>query len=344
MTSDQPSEETPKPPNRRLERLKAWGRIVLLLGGIGFIGYLVYKTGPRQVAGVLLDAGPYIPLIILFEAAMLVTDSVAFSAILGPRSKNVSVRGWVRSSCVSFLCIAFLPAGRTASEVARATILAQYTGAFRSATAGAEMQAAALIGDGLISGAVGLGIYAMLGSEGKLAWMLGGNFVLATTLGAGLFLLLHHKGFAAWMKRRFPKVAKAAGNEVSTPRYFGVLPSAWSFAGRWLQVAQYGVAVFAVGGAFGFRGAFVAHGIRMVGATVGAAVPNQVGIVDGAYVAFADELGFHGAPAKALSVALVLRASQLLFALVCVIVASLTREAARPRPQQSDGASGVNPA
>ncbi len=319
-------------PNRRLERLKAYGRLTLLVGGVGFIVYLVYKAGPRQVAGALLDAGPYIPLILLFEAAILLTDTAAFASILGERSKAISAKGWLRSSCASFICLALLPAGRTASEVARAAIVAQYTGSFRSATAGAELQAAALIADGLISGAVGLGIYVMLGNEGKLAWMLGGNFVLAGTLGAGLFLLLHHKGFASWVRRRFPRIAKAGGEEVTTPRYYGILPSTWSFFGRWLQVAQYGVAVLAVGGVLSPRGAFVGHGIHMVGATVGAAVPNQVGVVDGAYVAFADVLGFHGAPAKALSVALVLRASQLLFALVCVVVASFTREVAPPPP------------
>ena len=320
-------------PNRRLERVKAYGRLALLAGGIAFIAYLVHKAGPRQVASALVDAGPYIPIIILFEAAMLVTDSAAFAFILGARSKAISMKGWVRSSCASFICLALLPAGRTASEVARAAIVAQYTGAFRSATAGAELQAAALIADGLISGAVGLGIYLMVGSDGKLAWMLGGNFMLAGMLGVVLFLALHHRGFAAWVKRRFPRLAKASGDEVMTPRYFGIVPSAYSFVGRWLQVAQYGVAVLAVGGTLSFRGAFVGHGIHMVGATVGAAVPNQVGVVDGAYMAFADVLGFHGAPAKALSVALVLRASQLLFALVCVVVASLTREEAPPQSE-----------
>jgi hypothetical protein len=129
------------------------------------------------------------------------------------------------------------------------------------------------------------------------------------------------------VKKKFPKLAKNASEEVTTPRAYGIIPSAWSFFGRWLQVAQYGVAVLAVGGSLSLRGAFVGHGIHMVGATVGAAVPNQVGVVDGAYVAFADVLGFPGAPAKALSVALVLRASQLLFAAVCMIVATITREA-----------------
>jgi len=317
---------------KRSEKIKASLRWVLLAGGIGFIGYLVEKAGPRQVGDALLAAGPYIPLVILFEAVILATDTAAFASILGPeKRKAITGRGWVRSSCVSFLCLALLPAGRAASEVARATVIARYTGAFRSATAGAELQAAALIADGLISGAVGIGVYLMVGSQGKLAWMLGGNFLLAGTLGFFLFLLLHHRGFAAWVKRKFPRFAKSAGDEVTTPRYYGVLPTLWSFFGRWLQVAQYGVAVGAVGGALSLRGAFVGHGIHMVGATVGAAVPNQVGVVDGVYVAFANVLGFPGAPAKALSVALVLRASQLLFALVCLVAATLARETGEAR-------------
>ncbi len=295
--------------------------------GIAFIAYLIHKAGARNVADALVSAGPYIPVIILFEAVILATDTMAFATILGPeRRKAISGKGWVRSSAISFICLALLPAGRTASEVARATVVAQYTGAFRSAAAGAELQAAALIADALISGAVGLGIYVMLGNQGKLALMLGGNFVLAGTLGVLLFLLLHHRGFAHWVKRKFPRIARNASDEVATPRFYGILPSAWSFVGRWLQVAQYGVAVLAVGGTLSLRGAFVGHGIHMVGATVGAAVPNQVGVVDGAYVAFTDILGFPGAPAKALSVALVLRASQLLFAALCMILATLTRE------------------
>jgi hypothetical protein len=310
--------------SRRGETIKNVARWVLLAGGIAFIAYLVHKAGARNVLDALTAAGPFIPIIILFEAIILATDSAAFMSILGPETrKAISVKGWIRSSCVSFVCLALLPAGRTASEVARATVVAQYTGAFRSATAGAELQAAALIADGLISGAVGLGVFVMVGSQGKLAWMLGGNFVLAGTLGVLMFLLLHHRGFAAWVRKRFPKMAVG---EITKPRYFGVLPSAWSFLGRWLQVAQYGVAVLAVGGALSARGAFVGHGIHMVGATVGAAVPNQVGVVDGAYMAFADVLGFAGAPAKALSVALVLRASQLLFAVVCMVLATVTRE------------------
>ncbi len=316
--------------SRRSERLKAGARWVLLAGGIAFIAYLVHRAGARSVLDSLEAAGPYIPIIMAFEVAILATDSAAYATILGPEiRKAITFKGWIRSSCMSFVCLTLLPAGRTSSEVVRATIVAQYTGAFRSATAGTELQAAALIGDGLISGVVGVVVFEMVGSQGKLAWMLGGNCLLAGTLGVLLFLLLHHRGFAAWVTRRFPRIARSAGGEVQlTPRFFGVLPTAWSFFGRWLQVAEYGVVVLAVGGVLSARGAFVGHGIHMVGATVGAAVPNQAGVVDGAYVAFADVLGFPGAPAKALSVALVLRASQLLLAIICLITANATREAA----------------
>jgi hypothetical protein len=319
--------------SQRSEAIKNATRWVLLAGGIVFIAYLIHKAGVRNVEDALLSAGPYIPVIILFEAVILATDTAAFAAILGPdKRKPISGKGWVRSSAVSFICLALLPAGRTASEVARAAVIAQYTGAFRSAAAGAELQAAALIADALISAAVGIGIFVMVGDQGKLAAMLGGNFFLAGVLGVMLFLLLHHRGFASWVKRKFPKIARNAGDEVTTPRFYGILPSAWSFLGRWLQVTQYGVAVLAVGGTLSWRGAFVGHGIHMVGATVGAAVPNQVGVVDGAYVAFASVLGFPGAPAKALSVALVLRASQLLFAALCMVVATVTREAPAAPP------------
>jgi hypothetical protein len=327
----------------RREAIKNAARWALLAGGIAFIAYLIHKAGAKNVADALVAAGPYIPIVILFEATILATDTAAFAAILGPeKRKPITAKGWLRSSCVSFICLALLPAGRTASEVARATVIAQYTGAFRSAAAGAELQAAALIADGLISGAVGLGIFVMLGNQEKLAMMLGGNFLLAGLLGVVLFLLLHHHGFAQWVKKKFPRLAKSAPDEETTkPRYYGIIPSAWSFFGRWLQVAQYGVVVLAVGGALSLRGAFVGHGIHMVGATVGAAVPNQVGVVDGAYVAFADVLGFPGAPAKALSVALVLRASQLLFAAVCMIIATLTRETPAPASAPSVTPSSV---
>ena len=96
---------------------------------------------------------------------------------------------------------------------------------------------------------------------------------------------------------------------------------------RTAQLVQYGVLLSAVGGTVSVRGAFIAHGIHLVGATIGDAVPNQLGVVDGTYRAFAAALGFADAPARALSIAFVAHAVQMTVAGLCVIVAAVTRRA-----------------
>jgi hypothetical protein len=103
------------------------------------------------------------------------------------------------------------------------------------------------------------------------------------------------------------------------------------------QLVQYGVIVRAVGGVATVRGAFVSHGIRLVGNTLGDLLPSQIGVVDGAYRAFAATLGFADAPARALSIAFVARLGQLVCASACILVAALTR--AKDRAQDVDDAA-----
>jgi hypothetical protein len=91
------------------------------------------------------------------------------------------------------------------------------------------------------------------------------------------------------------------------------------------QLVQYGVVLSSVGGVGGVRGAFIAHGIHLVGATIGDVVPNQLGIADATYGTFAGALGLSNAPARALSIAFVAHIAQLTMAGICVLVAALTR-------------------
>ncbi|HEX3345477.1 MAG TPA: hypothetical protein VHS09_12925, partial [Polyangiaceae bacterium] len=98
--------------------------------------------------------------------------------------------------------------------------------------------------------------------------------------------------------------------------------------GRAAQTVQYGVILHAVGGVLTVRNAFVTHGIHLVGATLGDMLPNQLGVTDGFFRAFAGDLGFADEPARALSIAFVVRIAQLTLAATCVIVASMTRHAA----------------
>jgi len=85
------------------------------------------------------------------------------------------------------------------------------------------------------------------------------------------------------------------------------------------------VLLAAVGGVASVRNAFIAHGIHLVGSTVGDVLPNQLGAVDGAYRAFAGAIGFAEAPARALSIAFLAHAVQLSCAAACIVVGALTR-------------------
>jgi hypothetical protein len=70
------------------------------------------------------------------------------------------------------------------------------------------------------------------------------------------------------------------------------------------------------------------QGVHIVGATVGDAVPNQLGVTEGAYRVFAEAVGLGDAPARAVSIALAIRVVQLGLAGVAWCAAMVTRSPA----------------
>ena len=111
---------------------------------------------------------------------------------------------------------------------------------------------------------------------------------------------------------------------------------------RSAQAVQYGVILHAVGGAASAHGALIAHGIELVGATLGDFLPNQLGVVDGAYRTFAADVGFASAPARAISIALLARVARLLIAATCLAVLAVTRPV-RVSPEVAVRADGAPP-
>ena len=110
-------------------RLGPWLRWGLVALGLGFVVYFVYATGPARVLAALVSGGPYAPLIAGLELAAIATDVGAFKSLLGAEAALVEWRAWLRSSAAAYGCFALMPAGRTASEVARASMLAVHVGA-----------------------------------------------------------------------------------------------------------------------------------------------------------------------------------------------------------------------
>jgi hypothetical protein len=310
--------------------VRGWLLRVLSAGaGLGLMAYLVGDAGAARVARVLAEAGLWLPLILAFEVAQIACDVLALRDLLGSRAREIPAAAWVRSSAVAYAFMALVPAGRAAGEVARASVVAKHVGGRTAAAASAQLQAAYLFGIGAASLGSAVVVASTFGPRAALALLLAANAVVMWTVGAGVLAIL----WDGRLGKRLERLRRRLVGEVE--RRLSVAPEAkraipWRAAliccaGRAAQLIQFGVLLAAVGGAWSVRGAFIAHGIELVGATLGDAVPNQLGVVDGAYRAFAGALGFAEAPARALSIAFLMHAARLMLGAAGVLVALFTR-------------------
>jgi hypothetical protein len=315
--------------------LRVAARIALAFVGLGVVAYLVHEAGPARVAQVLMQAWRWLPLIVLLEATQAFGDFVGLRLILRERWAQVPARTWVRSGSVAYAMMVLLPAGRAAGEVTRATLLSSHIGTPRAATASTLLQAAYLSANGVLSFAACMVVSATYGSRSLLAVLLAGNVVVQGMICTGLILTLRNKPLGDWLERMrlriFPRARPSLPIEPEARRTLPFATAGSCILSRSVQLVQYGIVLRAVGGVATVRNAFVAHGIHLVGATIGDFVPNQLGVVDSAYRAFARDLGFADAPARALSIAFVVRISQLIFASICVLATALTRHQAERR-------------
>jgi len=317
------------------EARRAVLRVLLAAAGLALIAYLLHGAGPERVGHVLWKAGSWLPIILALEVLQLWSDVVVLRMNLGDSAAEVPVATWVRSSAVAYAMMILVPAGRVAGEVARAAIISGSVGAPRAATASTQLQAAYIFANGALS-SVGCVVVSMwLGPRSTLALLLAGNAIFMGTISAGLLAILWHGRVGRWLEALHRRIAHVAGPAVvMEPNRVRRVP--WREAivcsiSRSAQVVQYGVILRAVGGALTVRSAFVAHGIHLIGATLGDMIPNQLGVLDGAYRTFAGDLGFRDDPARALSIAFVVHIAQLLCASCCIIVAAVTGRAAPVR-------------
>lgn len=330
MTAESPSEARPW-----RARAASIVRGALLVVGLALVVYFVIHVGPAKVLAALESAGRFLPLLAALELGIAALDARAYRALLGEDGRRVPLRSWLRSTASAYSCDVLLPAGKTAAEVARASVLGAHVGRLRAARAAAELQAVSLIADGTMSCAMALIVALTLGNTRQLVTLIATNSAFTLPGGIALLVLLHHPAAARWIARRFPRIAAGIARGESAPQSLGVAACAWMLSGRTLQFLQYTVAVFAVGGALGPTSGAVAYGVRIVGATLGMAVPNQVGVTDGAYLHFADELGFGREPARALAVMLSIRAIQIVLALGSLLLPVFLRARAVSPPRES---------
>jgi hypothetical protein len=183
------------------------------------------------------------------------------------------------------------------------------------------MQSFTLMTNALVTGICLIAV--ILSVEGKgLPLLLSVNAVMTFSLGAGVYLVMKHVKIGGVLGRKFKKLSQW-GPELdehfteSRGRHLGAI--ACCLLGRSVQTLQYGVILLSVTGAVTLSSALVAEGIQLVGRGLGDMVPNQVGVTEGAFAAFAGALDLAEHPEKAVSIALLGRVSNLSVAGLCAL-------------------------
>lgn len=307
---------------------RSLGRTLLAVAGLALVAYLVHTAGPGRVARVLWGARGWLPVLLALELLQPVSDFVALRVLLGQRRSDVPVQTWVRSTAVAYSMMTLLPAGRGAAEVARASLLAKHLGGRTAASASIRLQSAYTFAIAIFALTESAVAAAPPARRSTLAILLAVDSLLLAAIAAGLLATLRNRAVREWfdrVSRPFRSATRTdrldVGSEARHP-----LPAAATgicCLARVAQVVQYGFVLQAVGGLAGARSALLAHGIHLVGSTVGDVLPNQIGIVDGAYRAFAPDIGFAEAPARALSIAFLVHLVQLIAAAAGILVAAL---------------------
>lgn len=317
-----------------------YGRWLLLVVGVVAGVVLIQSVGPAQVGAALVEAGPWLPLILLLDASWVVLEGFAILILYGRPAKKIPVRAWVETTMVHYTTMAILPVGRAGAEVARATMMAPYVTATRAAAGAALMQSLTLTANTLISFICLTAVFARVGND-KLSWLLFGNGLVTLLLGGGLYLVMRRAKIGGFLGRKFESMAQW-GPELdehfreSRPRH--VLALCMGLLGRSFQTLQYGVILLAVSGSFELSGTMVAQGIHLVGAGLGDMVPNQVGVSEGAYRIFASALGLAEHPEKAVAIALLARISSLCVAGACALGAQfMPKKLAAPALAREEG-------
>ena len=282
----------------------------MALGILGVV-LIVRGLGVHAVGHAIEDAAPYMPLVIVLEAGVLACTIGALRSLYGDAGKNIPRSELVRIGLIGYAVMGLVPAGRTAAEIARASLVARWIGAGRAGAVAARIQAVALVANAGISLLAALGTYSVVGAT-WLTFAVVLNGVVTLALGGSVLFFTKRSRVGAWLARRSSRVEKfgaelddAFAREPALP----VRAIGWEFAGRLVQLAQNAVLVACVGGVVGLRPALCSEGIHLVGAAVGDLIPAQLGATEGNYTLAASALGLTAA--AAVSIALLAHLAQL---------------------------------
>jgi len=324
-------------------RLQKIARPVLLVAGVILAVHFVRSAGVAETLGVVRSAGPWIPALVLLQVGIVVCEAFGLRALLvgTARVKDdpMPSRGlWVRATLVGFAWAVVLPAGRAAGEAIRASMFAEEIGAARAAGAAARQQGCSLVGSA--AACLVCAAFALLAASSRtLGLLLLGNAAVVAFLASAVFVVVRRVGSSGRIHKWLSKIVANPHDSIAPSGAATVRAALACTAGRLFQVLQCALAIAAIGLPPTVAAAFTAEGVQILGASAGDLVPGQLGVVEGMYSAFAKVLGVADAPARALSLALVMRAAVWSLAAiggVVGLIASIGRSAKQKKRSARD--------
>jgi hypothetical protein len=299
----------------------------LLAAGIAGVAYLVVETGPDRVWRTLVLGSWVLPLVMIFDAGYFVCEALAHRAVLGEKAASIPARVFVRATMLVYVVSSLVPLGRAGGEVARATAFAPFVGTGRATAAGTNVQLAAFVGNTFISTLCFTACASVLGIGHPLTLLLAVNGLGTLLLAAVTWTLVRRSALGLAIARRWPSVAarfEGMGEGLRASPAELARAIAFTCSARVVQMGQYTGLLIAVGLHPSVLATLLALGVHLVGAGLGDVVPNQVGILEGAYRVFADALSLGDDPARAVSIALFARVSQIGVASLCTLALAVT--------------------
>jgi hypothetical protein len=302
-------------------------RAVLLIVGIVGVAYLVHETGPDRVWSTLVGGAWTLPFVMVLDGGYFVCEALAHRAVLGAKGRAIPARVFVRATMLVYVVASLVPLGRAGAEVARVATFAPFVGAGRATAAGTNVQLAAFVGNTFISTLCFGACVLALGVTHPLTLLLALNGVGTLLLAVLSWALLRHSALGVAIARRWPKLAarfEGLGEGLRASPTELVRAMGFTCLARVVQIGMYSGLLVAVGLPISLLTTLLALGVHLVGAGLGDVVPNQVGVLEGAYRVFADALSLGDDPARAVSIALFARVSQIGVASLCMAALAMS--------------------
>ena len=302
-----------EPMPRRASHAGTIARVSIAVVGFGVLAWTIADAGPARIAETVGRAAAWLPLALALEAVRIGCDALSTRLVLGERGRPIPFSALYTAQLAAQGVMGVVPAGRSASEATKATLLTAWIPAQVAIAMGTTNQANVLIGSAIFSLLCIPGALATSGDT-TLAWAIVAHFFVLLASGLGMRVAATHPGIERLVAKRFPKLGERARLFHEASRDVPLVaagPVVAMMLGRGVQAAQYGVLAMAVGIDIGVLGALAVQGVNLVAAALGVLVPGQVGTAELVFRLSADALGT--TPAAAVSVALLARVPQLSF-------------------------------